>query len=187
MGFGKCLIVCLGLFMTYELVLALILTFSPWYEDINEKDREGRMATIAFTQVEVGAQLAGEEFPGTQEELVALLMTAGWWETRYNKRIHAGNCHADECDGGKARSVYQIQMNGTYPDEIWEDSVGLGMVPTFFATMGAGLSFSAAWRACHEAYGIRGVWAAYGIGRCDGSFPHLISRVRWYEKVLARL
>lgn len=185
--------------MLYETVLLLLLSFKPWYQDIDEpkEARIERFDVVARAQVEVGAQLTcsgafesegcARAFPGTQGELIALLMTAGWWESRYNRRIHAGECASDECDGGASRSVYQVQNNGTYPEELWENSVGLDYESTLNATRAAALSFSAAWRVCHKKHGTKGVWAAYGRGHCTASFPGQISRNRWYQRRLRQL
>jgi len=177
--------------MTYETILALLLTFQPWWQDYYEpaESRATRLQKIAHAQMIVGETVSRRKgaFPGTDKQLVALLMTAGWWETRYNSRIHAGNCYEDECDGGRARGVYQVQKNGVYPDEYWEKSEGDGWEPTYYATLSAALSFTHAWKVCHERYGIKGVWAAYGRGTCTSTFPGHISRVRWYRKRLKDL
>ena len=182
--------------MIKEMVLTLLLSLSPWHEDINEENeaRKARLGLISDSQVEVADKLTcgGQYgvprcvvvFAGTRNELLSLLITAGWWETRYSARIHAGDCKEDECDGGAARGVYQVQQNGFVPKELWEKSLGDTPEATYAATMAAALSFSQAWKACHARHGMRGVWSAYGRGKCVSSYRTLTSRVRWSKRQL---
>lgn len=172
-------------------IASMLESYKPWYEDVNEEPvaRKARLLMLATAQVHAvdlmmcSGQYDTEEcikkFEADPRQLYALLLTAGWWETRYNSRIHAGRCNKDECDGGKARGVYQAHANGTYPKEIWNASQGDDWEGTLAATQAAAYSFSSAWKGCKNRAGIQGVWCAYGRGRCHKSYPGAIHRMHW--------
>lgn len=149
-----------------------------------------RLVMVSDLQREVSEQLTCSEayasescerrFAGTAQELRRLLVTAGWWESRYGLRFHANDCKPNECDGGKAVGLYQIHDQLFFPDGLWESAKGLSRDATYSATLGAGLAFSQAWSACKSKHGIRGVWSAYGRGNCTQHYPTLGGRVQWF-------
>ncbi len=177
---------------------SLLESFVPWYEDLKEDPhaRKARLRTIARAQLYAAQEATctghakgskcKRKFGGSAHQLIALLLTAGWWETRFSRRVHAGECRKDECDGGRARSVYQVQLNGVVPRELWENAEGLDWDSTLAATRAATFSFSAAWRACRKRHGVRGVWGAYGRGFCGGQYQ-VLQRTRWYQRQLQNL
>ena len=180
-------------------IASILETYEPWWQDLKEEPvaRKARLLLLATAQVEAVDHMtcAGKwegtdcvkKFDADPLELYALLLTAGWWETRYNSRIHAGNCGEDECDGGRARGVYQVHLNGTYPEEIWYHAEGDDFDSTLNATEAAAYSLSSAWKACKKRAGTKGVWAAYGRGACYRSYPGMVSRHRWSRRQLRAL
>jgi len=190
--------------------LGVMNTLEPWWDDRKEdpKERQDRFTQLTQAQWDVVDELTCTgsyanaddhqesdgplcvvQFPGKKEHLVTMLMTAGFWESRFSRRIQAGDCKEGECDGGRARSVYQVQNNGTFPSELWENAEGLDWDSTRSATKASALTLSAAYRACaktHRTNVVRAVFSAYARGTCTTNI-HGVKRSSWYDRRLALL
>lgn len=170
-----------------DVLLDVIENRPRWWEDAKE-DPEERKARLSILSQEIIAASSGAKgFSGSEAELVALITTAGFWESRYNSRIHKGNCRPTECDKGRSRSPFQLKprkFGGVVPNSLWERIAGAGRDSDRAATQGAALAFTAAWKACKHRQGVRGVFGAYGRGRCSSQYQ-VIRRERTFRKILA--
>jgi hypothetical protein len=157
-------------------VLAILLSLPPAYAD-NEttEQRDDRMFTIASAIDEVSDRATCQGFydedgclpiwSGTKRQLDALLVTKGWWESRFSLRVHAGKCRPDECDFGRARSPWQLQRTA-YSEPEWSTMVGVGLRPTRQAAWSAAKVLSEGMRRCKSPHG---ALAWYGVQRCQWS------------------
>lgn len=165
----------------------------PAHDDSKYEDddaRHFRLQSLAQSQWEVshlltcsGKYASAEcvrEFEGTSQQMRRLLLTAGWWETRNGWRIHNAKCRKDECDSGKAVSVYQVHDQHFFPKGLWSSAKGATKKATYNATLAAGIVMAKGWKSCRRRHGIHGVWSAYGRGNCTERYPTHGSRVRWY-------
>jgi len=190
-----------------EKVSAHLVSLPLWWEDARlekPEDRKERLDIVADTQLDVAYELTctgvydtpecEPQFHSDYRKLVGLIITAGFWETRYARRIQLGDCKKkgekmplggvasrNECDSGRARSVYQVQKNGAYPEELWDNALGLDWQSHRDAAMAAGLTFSHAWKKCYGNHGDYGVWGAYAIGKC-ATVEKGVARARSYRK-----
>jgi hypothetical protein len=106
----------------------MILSLEPSYGD-NEawEARTERMKIVAHAiddaankatcSADYAIPSCEKKWAGSKKELAVLLVTKGYWESRFAKNVHEGKCRAQECDAivvaGKiqhlARSPWQIQ------------------------------------------------------------------------------
>lgn len=110
---------------------------------------------------------------GSETKLAALIVTKGWWESRFASNVHRGKCRPDQCDPmrvgkviiHKARSPWQLQRTG-YSESMWANLVGAELKPTRNAAWVAAKILSEGKRRCRSYYG---ALAWYGVQRCDWS------------------
>jgi len=168
----------------YDLVLAALLALVPWYGDVEEAGRDARMATIATAIVEASneATCHGRDaeckpaWPGTREELAALLVTLGWYESRFARHVHANQCKPFECDEtiirdpktGRitrryfaARSPWQVHWSGPTRAH-WKKIRGLDLDSTRHAARAATAVLVGARGKCRT---LEGTIANYATGR----------------------
>jgi len=110
---------------------------------------------------------------GSSRKLAAMLVTKGWWESRFVSNVHAGQCKDYECDATKtrwgivhrARSPWQIQRT-SYSEALWDDMLGDDLEPTRNAAWVAAKILSTGRNKCRSDYGTLS-W--YGVQRCEWS------------------
>lgn len=114
-----------------QYITLVLLSLQPSYGDMEPwNERTGRMEIVAKAIDEASSKatcsgsfdVAGCErkWPGSKKELALLLVTKGYWESRFAKNVHEGKCRVYECDAHKvngkvshrARSPWQIQKTG---------------------------------------------------------------------------
>lgn len=181
-------------------VLAALLYLPPAHADEAEVGRQARMETIAdaVRQATQRATCMGvyskegceplwpkQEAP---EDLAALIITKGWWESRFAKNVHEGRCRSYECDAVKlasgvvihrARTPWQFQRT-SYSAPFWESMVGVELEPTRNAAWVAAQILSAGYRACRS---YQGALNWYGVGRCESK--KFASRYRTFLELRA--
>jgi len=161
----------------------MLLSLPPAYVDRDEPGRDQRMQTIADAVAHATARAsctgpydeAGCEpiWQDSPTNLAALVVTKGWWESRFVRNVHEGKCRPDECDPirtpqgivHRARSPWQIQRTA-YSERFWTSMVGTGFKPTRNAAWVAATILAEGKRRCRSYYG---ALAWYGVQRCDWS------------------
>lgn len=133
-----------------QTLLAILLTLKPHDEDINEQhlERINRLTIIAESISNASKDILCKEdeinndkqkfcWNGTQKEIALLLITKGYSETRFSKRIHSGKCYDNECDPifshyklknqnirfvryWRAKSPWQIHQQTFITQEVWK-------------------------------------------------------------------
>lgn len=164
-----------------SITLAMLLSLPPAYVDREEVGRETRMQVIAdaVAQTTERASCTGayEEpsctaiWKDEPRQLAALLITKGWWESRFVKNVHEGRCKKDECDATewngvlihRARSPWQFQKT-SYAADLWAHSKGADLNSTRNAAFVAARILSDGKKRCRSNYG---ALAYYGLQRCQ--------------------
>ncbi len=173
-----------------EALFSLFLKSEPWYEDRNEVGRESRMLMFTVSVIHAAHHTPGWKRP--KLELVALLYTEAIWESRLNRRVHAGECRKDECDpshrNGKAYhssvSVWQLKQNNM-SREAWQAMVGITTEATTLAADEAARRLAHGLRYCSEGT-IEGAMNAYATGTCR-EHPLTKQRAETYKRALSFL
>lgn len=166
----------------FDAILAVLLTLQPWYQDKAEEGRLERMEAIA-----TGIAWASE---GDEREAAFLIM-AGFWESRFNRRVHAGQCARDECDPRHLRrgvivhtSITPWQLKqGKLSSEEWQAMVGTGWLATTLAAEEASRRYRVGLARCRSTEGAINL---YALGRCSG-YPHALIRLKSLEAIEAGL
>jgi len=165
-----------------SIVLAMVISLPPAYTDREETGREARMRTIAEAVTQATERACCEGYGescepiwnGRPEDLAALIVTKGWWESRFALNVHEGKCKPYECDPAKsmrghithlARTPWQFQRTG-FSAPFWNDMVGTGLQPTRNAAWVAATILSRGYNACRS---FEGALAWYAVGRCNYS------------------
>jgi hypothetical protein len=186
--------------LTYALLM--LHTLPPAYADIDEPNRHERLETIAMACTQA-VQLATCTGPYEQKktceikwnydqyDLLALIVTKGWWESRFALNVHQGNCRSYECDPIKmrttgkivhlARTPWQFQRTA-YSETYWDKMVGTDLESTRLAAYTAAIILSRGRDACKSEQGAI-VW--YGRGRCRSDSRHLLNRYHTFTRMKA--
>lgn len=185
--------------MLYEGILTALLAL-PQAADVKRLPAEQRTAyygaqalairTSARRAVCYGRAECKRIWPRSAEELAALQITVGWWESRFSKRIAHGDCHPWECDAEKlpngfvlhkARGVYQQQLVPTVvPAKLWRSMLGDYDKQAWSSALGVSWAYS-------RCKSVSGALTMYATGkRCD-RWSHAQRRVRTYKKVLTTI
>ena len=177
----------------------MLNTLPPAYIDVNEVGREVRIQTIA----EATAQAVGlasclgpyekttceKIWNDSPQDLAALIVTKGWWESRFSKNVHEGKCKPYECDPvtirqtGKimhlARTPWQFQRTA-FSEPFWEKMVGTDLDSTRYAAYTAAVILSRGKNACKSNQGAI-IW--YARGRCTSASRHLVNRFHTFQRM----
>ena len=126
---------------------------------------------------------------GAPGDLAALVVTKGWWESRYARNVHEGKCAAWECDAVKrggvvvhlARTPWQFQKTAAAAP-LWNVMVGTGFEETRNAAWLASVLLSRGYTACGS---FRGALVWYARGRCESGSENLRNRHHTFEVLRA--
>lgn len=180
------------------IILAMLLSLPPAYVDQDEVNREERMQVIAEAIAHASSRATCSDiyaepgcsriWNGDSEDLAAMLVTKGWWESRFVSNVHAGKCKDYECDAVKtkhgiihrARSPWQIQRTA-YSESLWTEMVGDDFESTRNAAWVAAKILSEGKRRCKSNFGAIS-W--YANGRCNWSKTQ--NRFLTFEKLTNR-
>lgn len=165
-----------------EAILAVLLRLPAWHEDQAELARVERMTTIA---------IAITAASGGDLKLAALVIMEGEWETRYNRRVHAGECERWECDPVSHRDTvrhtsitpWQLKQNSMSRD-AWLAMVGTGVEPTTLAARESARRLTLGLKRCRS---IKGAITLYAVGSCGAKYHQADMRAASYRKILAGL
>ncbi|MFA5053094.1 MAG: hypothetical protein WC565_03485 [Parcubacteria group bacterium] len=181
-------------------VMTMLLALPPAHADLDEQNRSERVEVIAsaISQATQRACCSGayasEEcsrlWAGSESSLAALIVTKGWWESRFALNVHLGECKPWECDAVKlsngsvmhlARTPWQFQRTA-FSAPLWTDMVGTGIEPTRNAAWVAARILSHGMKSCKS---IEGTIAWYATGRCQWSKAR--DRYATYRKLTSLL
>jgi hypothetical protein len=105
-------------------------------------------------------------WPHRRDDLVLLLVTQGYWESKYAKFVHDGTCNrkktAPSCDSKRAASVWQIQSSRQVTRLTWQRMIGTQQEATNMAAFTAGRLLALARQSCGS---VVGAISMYGTGR----------------------
>lgn len=192
-------------------IAAILLSLTPFYKDARTEEpdeRSARMLVVAQAINDAANRAACTGAYATEEcskiwhrgprQLAGLLITQGYWESRFALHVQQGRCGPTECDAEKlrdgrivhrARSYWQIQATGLVPGSEWRTLNGTDLEATSRAAWAAAKVLSAAERRCGRraanwavgtvsgyAGGISCSWS--GAGRRVAFFNRLDERLR---------
>lgn len=181
-------------------ILLLLLAVSPSYTD-NEtwEERSARMSVVAnaiddtISWATCTDQFKATEdkpctiqWSGTKKNLALLLVTMGYWESRFAKNVHEGKCKPKECDPAtvngvlihRARSPWQIQRTSFVKEGEWVGMVGTELRPTTIAARIATRVFVSSIKRCPSMYG-----ALSGYANMGCTWDGIANRYKWLVKM----
>jgi len=168
-----------------EPVLTVMQRQAVYFEDRNERELKAVQLQDLATAIEFAAQ---EHPPGVSvKDWQALLMAVSYAESTWSLRIARGDCKPHECDGGRARSPWQIHRNGM-SDQDWEAMQGLANVN--FQAEKASAVLRRAFLTCKGSGvpWVMGTLNNYAGRKCsDDSWDGLVERGRIFSKIRTRL
>lgn len=182
-------------------IFVVLLSLSPAHLDEETwKEREARMTTIAYA-IDAAASKATcsdkyksvpcqRTWPGSKKDLALLLVTMGWWESKFAKNVHEGNCRDWECDphkvGGhifhRARTPWQIQRTGFLEGDEWHEMMGTGLKATTIAAVVATRVLAHGRKRCSTNLGAMATFG--GMETC--TWAAVVPRLQWWEKLRAK-
>lgn len=156
--------------LTKAIIIAILMKLPVWKGDTEEENRQDRIEVIGESIYEASQK---HPFMGSSDRMAYLLINQGWWETKFAKHVHEGNCRVEigECDHGRAGSPWQIQYGHWFPKDEWEKLIGTDPEATTAAAMKAAQILNSSVNLCISRYGnnpaMHDFWAtsAYGTSR----------------------
>lgn len=181
-----------------ELILySMLSALQPNHMDTESPTmRDDRMMTIAYSIAEATrhATCTGEYQTDwckpistfEPDEHAMYLFTAGQFESGYAQHIHEDKCRIrkGECDGGLAKSLFQVHATGAVSRELWRKTGGVDRDSTGASAWAASLAFSTV-QGCGTP---ERVFAGYMTSRCGSKRVHAHARKRAmaYRRHLAK-
>jgi hypothetical protein len=157
--------------MTIPQLLAILIALPPWHGDTEQPEARGvRLHRIAVAIDEAATTLTAGKRPlwrGGEAELEWLLVSQGFWESRFAQHVHEGRCRKHECDHGRSRSVWQLQMGGHLGPETWHKLNSDSWTSTRLAALHAGRALALCKRKCRTTHGAVSMYATGS--RCNWS------------------
>ena len=102
-------------------------------------------------------------WPGSRDDLEALLVVIGVRESGFMRRIAEGDCRRRECDNGRARHYWQAHVSSWLPLAEWSALVGSDYYTTTIAAYIAARTLGAGLRHCGS---VEGAVSTYARGLC---------------------
>lgn len=181
-------------------ITAILLSLDPAYSDKeNWEERTARMEIIATAIDDASSKTTCSDkydvpgcektWPGDKKSIAMLLITKGFWESKFAKNVHEGNCRPYECDSftsngrtiHKARSLWQIQKTGLVSKEEYNQMKSATLSSTTIAANVAVRYLALGMKSCKT---IRGAISIYGGARvCNwsGAAP----REAFYRRIIS--
>lgn len=165
--------------MTTFTLWLIMMGLGPAYGD-NENwvERGVRLWVVAGAIDDASVEC---DYPGSVSELRAALVATGYYESRFSRRIHEGDCLPHECDRGKAVGLWQTWS-------LWFDveqsrGVGTDADATFISARAAAQALADGRRNCAS---LRGALSWYATGNsCRWSGARKRHRMaRWLRWIL---
>ena len=162
----------------FEYIVTVLLSLQPAYADEETwAQRTDRMRTIAAAIDDASSKATCEDRYNTpdckktwsksKKSLALLLITKGFWESKFAKNVHEGKCRPYECDAytvngnrlHRARSPWQVQRTGLVSKEEYAEMNSSSLTST---TMSANVAARYLVLGMNSCKTIQGAIAIYG-------------------------
>ncbi len=171
-------------------LLGAVLALPIFKGDREAPNKPQQLDTVAHAI----AVAAREEtrWPGTTEELKALMLAVAWHESNLSLQLHAGKCPPDKCDRGRARGLWQMHACAASSVAAWALIGGVDLESTLHAAREAAHALTRSRRFCaaHERRGapwLEMTLSAYGTGKgCFADYPGRADRAAMVRRLLER-
>lgn len=179
-------------------ITALLLSLDPSYSD-NESwiERTARMEMIATAIDDASSKATcSNEYTNSEckkiwnqnkRSIALLLVTQGFWESRFAKNVHEGKCKKYECDSysvngnifHRARSPWQVQRTGMVTKEEYEKMNAATLESTTMSANVASRYLAIGMKACNTILGTIAIYGGAGFCSWQGAAP----REAFYRKI----
>lgn len=177
-------------------ITTILLSLQPSYSDgENWEQRTERMTVIAQAIDDAASKSTCTDKYATvpctkvwssdKKSLVLLLVTKGYWESRFAKNVHEGKCRKYECDAytvngnilHRARSPWQIQRTSLVTKEEYEKMNSSSLESTTLSAIVATRYLALGMNKCHT---ISGAMSIYG-GAKTCNWDRVKERMQFYK------
>ena len=180
--------------MTLRVLTLVLLTLPPWWQDRKEENREDRIEIIAQATEHATdrATCRGQSEtcrplwpPEQRDDLILLLATLAWHETRLARHVHENRCRRWECDPYHSRGQLLHSSRGPWQvkratlPERWEEIRGADLESTKLGAWAAARTLSLARRKCRT---LPGAVSMYATGR-ECSWKGTAERMTTFRKL----
>lgn len=181
-------------------ITTVLMSLGPSYADGETWEQRNERMTIVAKAIDDAASKAtcSDQYAGggckktwtkDKKSLALLLVTKGFWESRFSKNVHEGNCRAYECDAYKvankvyhrARSPWQVQKTGLVTEEEYAKMASASLEST---TMSANVAARYLTRGYAHCKTIPGAISNYAGAGCSwkGTKPRFAFYESLYKK-----
>lgn len=179
-------------------IVSILLSLDPSYSDKETwAERTTRMEIIAEAIDDASSKATCEEKYNTldckkkwinnRRSLTLLLITKGFWESKFAKNVHEGKCRPYECDSytfngntfHRARSPWQIQRTGLVMKEEYDKMNSSTRESTVMSANVAVRYLAMGMNSCKT---ITGTMAIYG-GAKSCNWDGVAPRVEFYNRL----
>jgi hypothetical protein len=184
-------------------ITTILLGLQPAYGD-NEtwQERSERMTIVAHAIDDASSKATCSDkydvkdcaptWPQDKRSLAILLITKGYWESKFAKNVHEGKCRPYECDAVKnakgqtvshrARSPWQIQRTGLVTKEEYTNMASSSLESTTISANVAVRHLSIGMRKCNTILGAMSVYG--GVQSC--SWKGVKPREAFYKDLIKK-
>lgn len=179
-------------------ITAILLSLEPSYSDKETWDERSARMEIIATAIDDASSKATcsdkydapgceKNWPQSKKSIALLLVTKGFWESKFAKNVHEGKCRPFECDAytvngnrlHKARSLWQIQRTGLVSKEEYAKMNSASQESTTLSANVAVRYLALGMKSCKT---IRGAMSIYGGAKvCD--WPGVAPREAFYKRL----
>lgn len=169
-----------------QFITLMLLSLEPSYSDKETwGSRTERMELVAQAIDDASSKATCSDiyaipscqklWSGSKKDLALLLVTKGYWESRFAKNVHEGKCRPYECDAvvvagqtrsHRARSLWQIQRTSLVNAEEYKLMNSSSLEATKMSANVATRYLSAGFNKCRT---IQGAISVYGGAGCNWS------------------
>lgn len=173
-------------FITY--ITTILLSFQPAYGD-NEtwEERSNRMEIIAQAIDDASSKSTCSdkynvdgcvsEWALDKNSVALLLVSTGYWESKFAKNVHEGKCKPYECDSyrknghvvHRAKSPWQIQKTGLVTREEYSKMNGASLESTTISANVATRYLLQGMKRCKSEYGAFSMYATAKTCKWSGA------------------
>jgi len=180
-------------------ITTILLSLEPAYYSDNETwdERSARMEIIATAIDDASTKATCEDkydtpdcvttWPNSKKSLALLLVTQGYWESKFAKNVHNGKCRNYECDAyvtngtirHRARSPWQIQRTGLVTQEEYQKMNSSSQESTTMSAQVATRYLALGMKSCRTTLGAISIYGGVKMCNWSGAIP----RDAFYKKL----